>query len=60
MLEQLFRAFKISNKGYFNESGVRGDLIAKAKILVPKNLSQEEKDLYKKLQKITSFMPRNN
>ena len=53
-------AFKISNKGYFNESGVRGDLIAKAKILVPKNLSQEEKDLYKKLQKITSFMPRNN
>ncbi len=48
----------IKEKGYFDEHGNRGDLILKAKIVVPKEISNQERELYEKLQKITSFMPR--
>lgn len=47
-------------KGYFDEKGNRGNLIARVKIVVPKQISEEEKKLYKKLQEITSFKPRMN
>ena len=48
----------IDNSGYFDENGKRGRLIVKPKIVVPKEISTQERELYKKLQKITSFMPR--
>lgn len=48
----------IKEKGYFDEHGERGDLIVKTKIVVPKEISKQEKELYEKLQKITSFVPR--
>ena len=48
----------IDNKGYFDENGKRGKLIVKPRIVVPKEISMQEKELYVKLQKITSFMPR--
>ena len=51
---------RIEGKGYFDEYGKRGDLIAKTKIVVPKEMSKQEKELYEKLQNITSFMPRKN
>lgn len=52
--------FKVESKGYFDAQGNRGNLVAKTKIVVPKEVSAEEKELYEKLQKITSFMPRKS
>ena len=49
----------IPQKGYKIGNGARGDLIAEIKIALPKNLSEEEIDLYKKLKEISRFNPRN-
>lgn len=49
----------IPQKGYKVGNGARGDLIAEVKIALPKNLSDEEIDLYKKLKEISKFNPRN-
>lgn len=49
---------KIPNKGYYNEQGKRGDLVADVKIIVPRELTKEEEELYKKLQEVSSFNPR--
>ena len=50
---------KIPGKGYKDGKGGRGDLITEVKIIVPKELSQEEKELYQKLSRISKFNPRN-
>lgn len=49
----------IPQKGYKIGNGARGDLIAEVKIALPKNLSDEEINLYKKLKEISKFNPRN-
>lgn len=49
---------KIPGKGYHDGKGSRGDLIAEVKIMVPKNLTDEEKDLFKQLSEISKFNPR--
>lgn len=49
---------RIPNKGYKNGEGARGDLVAEVKIVVPKNLTEQEKSLYEQLQKVSSFNPR--
>lgn len=49
---------KIPGKGYHDGKGSRGDLIAEVKIMVPKNLTDEEKDLFKQLSDISKFNPR--
>ena len=36
----------------------RGDLVAEVKIVVPKNLSQDEEKLYEKLKEVSTFNPR--
>ena len=51
---------KIPNKGYKNSSGKRGDLIAEIRIVVPKQLSKEEKGLFEKLKDLSTFTPRND
>lgn len=51
---------RIPKKGYPDGNGSRGDLIAEIKIMVPKNLTQQEKELFEKLNKISSFNPRNS
>ena len=50
---------RIPGKGYKNSDGGRGDLIAKVKIVVPKELTDEEKKIFEKLNKISTFDPRN-
>ena len=50
---------KIPQKGYKIGNGARGDLIAEVKIALPKNLTDEEINLYKKLKEISRFNPRN-
>ena len=49
---------KISGKGYKDGKGGRGDLIAKVNIMVPKKLSEQEKNLFEKLSTVSSFNPR--
>ena len=50
---------KIPQKGYKTGNGARGDLIAEVKIALPKNLTEDEINLYKKLKEISKFNPRN-
>ena len=49
----------IPQKGYKIGNGARGDLIAEVKIMMPKTLTEQEVDLYKKLKEISKFNPRN-
>ena len=49
---------RIAKKGYKDGQGWRGDLIANIKTVVPKELTEEEKELFEKLKKISKFNPR--
>lgn len=49
---------EIPQKGYKNPNGERGTLIAQIKIVVPEKLTQEEKDMFKRLKEISKFNPR--
>ena len=49
----------IPAKGYKDAKGGRGDLIAQVKVMVPKKLSEDEKEIYMKLKEVSSFNPRN-
>jgi curved DNA-binding protein len=46
---------RIAGKGFRDRQGNRGDLYLKVKIVNPQVLSSEEKQLYEKLSKISSF-----
>lgn len=48
---------RVKGKGYVNSQG-RGDLIANIKIVMPKEVTHEEKKLYEKLAEISKFSPR--
>ena len=50
---------KIPGKGYKDGKGSRGDLFVNINIMVPKKLSIEEKELFKKLSNISNFNPRS-
>ena len=50
---------RIAQKGYKDGKGGRGDLVAEIKIVMPKKLSEEEIEIYKKLKDISKFEPRN-
>lgn len=49
---------RIPNKGYKDGKGSRGDMVAEIKIMVPKNMSEKEIDLFKDLSKVSHFEPR--
>jgi len=49
----------IPGKGYKDSKGGRGDLIANVKVMVPKHLTEQEKDVFIKLKEVSSFNPRN-
>lgn len=49
---------RIPGKGYKDGRGSRGDLVAEVKIMVPKKLTQEEKEIFEKLNTISKFNPR--
>ena len=51
---------KIPNKGYKDSTGKRGDLIAEVKIMVPKRLELDEKEMFEKLKEMSGFNPRND
>jgi curved DNA-binding protein len=51
---------RLANKGYPDDRGNRGDQLVEIKIVVPKSLSPQEKDLYEQLRKIETFNPRQD
>lgn len=48
----------IPNKGYKDGQGGRGDLIANINTVVPKQLTDKERELFIELQKVSEFNPR--
>ena len=49
---------RIPNKGYKVSKDSRGDLVAEVKIVVPKKLTETEREIYEKLSEISEFNPR--
>ncbi len=49
---------RIANKGYYINKENRGDLVAEIKVVVPNNISKEEKKLYEQLKAVSNFNPR--
>lgn len=49
---------RLANKGYIDDQGKRGDQLVEIQIVVPKNISPQEKELYEKLRQIETFNPR--
>ncbi len=50
---------KIPGKGYKDGKGGRGDLVAEVKIMVPKKLELDEREMFEKLQGMSNFNPRS-
>jgi curved DNA-binding protein len=50
--------FRLANKGYPAEGGKRGDQLVEVQIVTPKNITEEERQLYEKLREVESFKPR--
>ena len=50
---------RIPDKGYRNAQGQRGNLYAEIKVMTPKTLTQEEKAIFEKLNKISKYNPRD-
>ena len=55
---QTGETIEIKEKGYKDGKGGRGNLILQTKIMIPRNISEQEKTLYKKLKEISKFEPR--
>lgn len=49
----------IQNKGYYINDTQRGKLVIETQVVVPKKLSEKEKDLFVKLRNISKFNPKN-
>ena len=50
---------RIPNKGYRDGKGGRGEFVIKVKIMIPKSISEKEKELYRQMRKISKFNPRD-
>lgn len=48
----------IENKGYKDGKGGRGNLILETRIMIPKHPTEEEKQLFTKLSKLSTYNPR--
>lgn len=51
---------RLANKGYPDSRGRRGDQIVEIIVVIPKEISPEEREVYEKLQQIEEFKPRRN
>ncbi len=50
--------FRLANKGYPGENGKRGDQLVEVQIVTPKNITDQERQLYEKLREVETFKPR--
>lgn len=51
---------RLANKGYVKGNGNRGDQLVEIVIVIPKEVSPEERELYEKLREIETFKPRKD
>ncbi|WP_324282381.1 J domain-containing protein [Cyanobacterium aponinum UTEX 3221] len=51
---------KLANKGYPNIRGERGDQLVIINIVIPPEVSEEEKELYAKIREVEQFKPRQD
>lgn len=51
---------RLSGKGYLSSRGQRGDQLVEVQIVVPVDLSPQERSLYQKLREVETFNPRRN
>lgn len=49
---------RLANKGYPDSEDKRGDQIVEIDVVIPKNITPQEKELYEKLRQIETFNPR--
>jgi curved DNA-binding protein len=49
---------RLANKGYPINGGKRGDQVVEIQVVVPKNISSQERELYEKLRQTETFNPR--
>lgn len=54
------KKIRLSNKGFKDMEGKTGDMLLEINIVNPPELSKEEKKLYQKLKKISTFDPRED
>ena len=52
------RKLRLRGQGFPSPDGKPGDLFAVVKIHVPKKLSHEERELFERLARVSSFNPR--
>lgn len=51
---------RLANKGYPDGNGKRGDQLVEIQIIIPKEVSEAERELYQKIREIESFNPRKD
>lgn len=49
---------RLANKGYPTDNGRRGVQVVEIQIVVPRNISDQEREIYEKLREIETFNPR--
>ncbi|MEG5058267.1 DnaJ domain-containing protein [Microcoleus sp. A2-C5] len=54
------KRLRLANKGYPTVNGDRGDQLVEIQVLIPKEISEEERELYEKLRQIETFKPRQD
>ncbi len=54
------KRLRLAGKGYPTGNGDRGDQLVEIQVVVPKEISDEERELYEKLREVESFKPRQD
>ncbi len=54
------KRLRLAGKGYPTGNGDRGDQLVEIQVVIPKEISDEERELYEKLREIESFKPRQD
>ncbi|MEK0191007.1 DnaJ C-terminal domain-containing protein [Microcoleus anatoxicus] len=54
------KRLRLAGKGYPTGNGDRGDQLVEILVLIPKEISEEERELYQKLREVESFKPRQD
>lgn len=50
----------VENKGFRDKSGKRGSLICEVAIMIPFEITEEEEEIYNKLERISNYNPRKS
>lgn len=54
------QSLRLRGKGWVLPKGGRGDQMVKLKVVTPKNISSQERELYQKINQMSQFNPRQN